>query len=979
MDYQVGITEDFELRNINFYFISRLKALNDILDTFKAEFDIRIEIDEATGRITNKYIDFKHRLGEDTGLRFTFDTNLKSIEKSPVGDHFNVLYGRGKALETDDGGFSRKLDFAEVNNGKKYVEDLQSISKYGRLEGIFSDENIEDKRELLNKTLDKLQEVKDPKFTYKVTLEYLNTLEGFEHYKCKKGDTIIIIDEEEDLILEARILEIEETEDIIITLGSIQSGLVDSDFESEIGDIKDKVNQIENDKPNIDTIYPDTLPDVPILKAKALYSSVILDWTYSNKDYYTYELFASKIKDFNPTSDNRIFEGKASSFLHEVKPSETWYYRVRAKNTYGKTTLFSSQIKAITFKISDSAEIFEEAAIGHAIIRDLDMDKATVGKLKGQFIEARNLEVIDGNDNRTLYIDSFGRVYLDVTSFSLNSINIETILEEKVSQAELNIESNKILSKVSQSGGSNVIANGSWEAGMNSWIEHKMNWSSNTGITFLDDTDVEVLPGTKAVRLDSYDSNVSDKSEFGLKQEFKVKQNTDYVINLKIAQFNVNKTVCVLYDPVDFRWIEYEISTGNIAPGKNPNTWKNIQFKFNSGPYTKLGFAVHMNDSTNGVSFMWVTQVMVNEGTIAMPYSPKTISSAVVEQELTPNSILQSVNKGLADGSSISVAGTILDENGFSQLNNNKLSIRLNNNGTHIYSFLEEGKINGSIEALRDKRTNDDIMGMTHKTGAFLTISYPKANVPGDYLSYVIFDKYGIVYPVPISIFEAVDLNGASLWLNKYTSEVGSRIFGGVREDGRGYTSIQGTNLQFVNPASGEFHFNVTREMFDVYSSEVQIRNDLKVYGNKNCVQETKYGDIPFYANEDINSLLTDTEIDNYLETKEFNGKFICKVEIDEIMQECLNTKLPYNVYIDKKDFGDYRVDIKEPTYFIVESDKPIRFKYKLEARRKNFERESKTNNFMRKMTVFSPLNEIPDEPITKERESILYKPEEVK
>lgn len=426
MEYQVGITEEFEPRNINFYFISRLKALNDILDTFKAEFDIRIEIDEATGRITNKYIDFKHRLGEDTGLRFTFDTNLKSIEKSPVGDHFNVLYGRGKSLETDNGGFSRKLDFAEVNNGKKYVEDIESISKYGRLEGIFSDDNISDKRELLNKALDKLQEVKNPKFTYKVTLEYLNTLDGFEHYKCHKGDTITIIDEEENLVLEARILEIEETEDIIITLGSVQSGLVDSDFENEIGDIKDKVNQMENDKPNIDTIYPDTLPEVPILKAKALYSSVILDWTYSNKDYYTYELFASKIKDFNPTSDNRIFEGKASSFLHEVKPSETWYYRIRAKNTYGKTTLFSSQIKAVTFKISDSAEIFEEAAIGHAIIRDLDMDKATVGKLKGQRIDARNLTVTDGNGKRTLDIDSFGNVALDVTSLNIRSKSVST-------------------------------------------------------------------------------------------------------------------------------------------------------------------------------------------------------------------------------------------------------------------------------------------------------------------------------------------------------------------------------------------------------------------------------------------------------------------------------------------------------------------------------------------------------------------------
>lgn len=969
MDYQVGITEEFELRNINFYFISRLKALNDILDTFKAEFDIRIEIDEATGRITNKYIDFKHRLGEDTGLRFTFDTNLKSIEKSPVGDHFNVLYGRGKSLETDNGGFSRKLDFAEVNNGKKYVEDIESISKYGRLEGIFSDDNISDKRELLNKTLDKLQEVKNPKFTYKVTLEYLNTLEGFEHYKCKKGDTIIIIDEEENLVLEARILEIEETEDIIITLGSIQTGLVDSDFESEIGDIKDKVNQIENDKPNIDTIYPDTLPDVPILKAKALYSSVILDWTYSNKDYYTYELFASKIKDFNPTSDNRIFEGKASSFLHEVKSSETWYYRVRAKNTYGKTTLFSSQIKAVTFKISDSAEIFEEAAIGHAIIRDLDMDKATVGKLKGQFIEARNLEVIDGNGKSTLRVDSFGRVYLDVTELSIDS---KKVISEGEINSKIEVISNSITEEVTNVAQGNLIVNGAfesesvygWNIGGSAEIIKNYNYLNKRVLNYVN---VNIPEGGSSTWSNRFEVEENETFQFSgllfadtnIFLEVKIKFSNSLVANdfEKDGVFDTEKIIIS------------EWSSSN-AFVERFNT-----FVVPSG--AKSAF-VEISYAGNIGSCGW-TEIMVLKGEKRIPYIEKKSSYSKVFEKLTPNSIINTVNKGLTEGSAIAVAGTILDENGFSQLNNNKLSVRLNNNGTHIYSFLEEGKVNGSIEALRDKRTNDDIMGMTHKIGAFLTISYPKPNAQGDYLSYVVFDKYGIAYPVPISIFEDVDLNGANLWLNKYTKDVGSRIFGGVRGDGRGFTSIQGTNLQFVNPASGEFHFNVTREDFDIYSSRVYVRGDLSVIGNKNCIQQTKYGSIPFYSNEDINSLLTDTGIDTYLETKEVNGKFICKVEIDEIIQECLNTKLPYNVYIDKKDFGDYRVDIKEPTYFIVESDKPIRFKYKLEARRKNFERESKTNNFMRKMTVPLPLNEIPDEPITKERESILYKPEEVR
>ncbi|EOU1904113.1 MBL fold metallo-hydrolase [Clostridium perfringens] len=435
-EYKVGVVEEFENKNINFYFVSRLKALNDIINTFNCEIDVRIEIDDSTGKIINKYIDFKHRLGKDTGLRFTFDTNLEVIEKSPIGDHFNVLYGRGKSLETDSGGYSRKLDFAEVNNGKKYVEDLESIKKYGRLEGIYEDGNIEDKQLLLSKTLEKLEEIKNPKFTYKVSLKNLMAFDKFEHYQCEKGDTILIVDEEEDLVLEARIVEIaEEDDEVVLTLSNIQTGLMDEDLESEIGDIKDKIDIIENNKPTIDTIYPDTLPNVPILTAKALYASVILDWTYSNKDYYTYELFASQIKDFNPTPDNRIFEGKASSFLHEVRPSQTWYYRARAKNTYGNTTLFSNQIEVTTCKISDSAEIFEEAAIGHAIIKDLDMDKATVGKLKGQRIDARNLTVTDGNEKETLSIDSYGNVNLDVNTLNIKG---QKVISEKDTLVKIN-------------------------------------------------------------------------------------------------------------------------------------------------------------------------------------------------------------------------------------------------------------------------------------------------------------------------------------------------------------------------------------------------------------------------------------------------------------------------------------------------------------------------------------------------------------
>lgn len=943
-DYKVGIVESFENRNINFYHISGIKALNEIIKTFECEFDVRIEIDQATGKIGNKFIELKHRLGEDTGLRFTFDTALEVLNRKVITEgHFNVLWGFGKSLETENGGYSRKLDFAAINNGLKYVEDLDSISKYGRLEGIFEDGNITDKSILLTKTREKLQKTKDLKVSYSATLKDIIGVKGFEHYKVMLGDTIIILGETIDEIIEARVIEINyKDDDINITLGNFLSALTDEDFESEIGSIKDKIDTIETEKPTIDTIYPDTLPDVPVLTSKALYSSVILEWTYSNKDYYTYELFASQLKDFNPSPDNRIFEGKASSFLHEVKPSQTWYYRVRAKNTYGKTTLFSTQVEGVTFKISDATEFFEDVAISHALIRDLDMDKATVGKLKGQFIEAKNLEVIDGNDHRTLYIDSFGNVNLDVTKLSIKSKDVEKELEMKVNQSELTTKADEIYARVfKETDANNVLVNGAFEDSINGYEGWKADLSVHSGVLTINAVDTATDYGFITPRFNLEEGNLYTLSFDANSYYNTLKLNYCYLMDTQYGNIRLDS---------DIQLDAQGFTTRVKLTFKTADKYRNVRLL--------IGYEGAI-DSTTGFR---VANLMLAKGEHIRNYTPKAASFTEVEMRFRPDSIVQNINQGLEKGSKIAVAGTVLDSNGFSQLNNGKLSVRLNNNGTHVYSFLNEGKINGSIQALRQTRTNDDIMAMTHESNSFLAIDYPKPNELGTYWDYVIFDIYKLINPIPITFSTDTDFSGYNIWLNKRSADVGSRIFGGKRDDGRGYAALHGTNLQFVDPSSGNFHFNVTREMFDIYSSEVQVRNSLKVYGNKNCIQETKYGDIPFYANEDINSLLTETEIDNYLKTEEVDGKFICKVNIDDIIQECLNTEMPYNVYIDKKDFGDYRVDIKESTYFIVESDRPIRFKYKLEARRKNFEGESKYNNFIRKMTVQKPIINLPSE-----------------
>lgn len=476
-NYEVGIVEGFNNKDINFYFISSLTALNNILETYSCEFKTRIIID-AAGKIAHKYVDLVHRLGQDTGLRFTYDVNLNYIERTIADDsHFNVLYGRGKSLETDDGGYSRKLTFNDVSwhtpthpvnkpFNQKYIEDAESIAKYGRLEGIYENDNIEDAEILLQATYDKLQDVKDIKYSYSISVEDLKGFDGFEHYDYSFGDTIAIIDEDENIVVEARIIKIadevdleENTEDTILTLGNFRSGFVETDnIDDVISSIKDKIENVTSDVSDND--FPNTLPDVPVLSGQSFFANISLNWTYENKIYYSYELYASKIKDFNPDSTNKIFEGKASSFTHETKCDETWYYRVRAKNSHGVYTKYSSQLQVSTFKIDDGTEFFKSAAIQDALIGTLKLDRAWVGQLTGNLIEAKNLKVIDGNNNTTLYIDSFGRVYIDATDLKINSKSISQTIN---SLTEFQQNSEGFIFKVAKKGINNLVKNSSFE------------------------------------------------------------------------------------------------------------------------------------------------------------------------------------------------------------------------------------------------------------------------------------------------------------------------------------------------------------------------------------------------------------------------------------------------------------------------------------------------------------------------------------
>lgn len=443
--WEVGNVANLGTQNINFYDINRMDTLKEIVKKYGGELDFRIELDNTATHIAHKYVDLPAHLGEETGLRWSFDVNLESASRKDVSETFcNVLYGRGGSLESGDG-YTRKIKFKDIEwhkpdnpidkpLGQSYIEDQDSINKYGRVEAIFENGNIKEPEELLFATYQALQENKNPKFSYEAKVKDISNQKGFEHYKVNLGDSIIIIDEELKLNNKARIVafseSIKESEnEKKLTLGNIDKSFMDkSNSTITIVNSSNKNEDIVID----DTKFPNELPNVPEVEAQGLFASIIILWTYDPKIYYEYELYASKSKGFNPTADNLIAKGRFSTFLHEVKPDETWYYRVRCRNTHDQTTEFSAETNATALKIADGTEYIANAAIGDACIGTLRLDRGWVGKLLGQFIEAKNLLVTTSTGERiTLHIDDVGRVFIDAEELLIKG-------EKILNQAEIN-------------------------------------------------------------------------------------------------------------------------------------------------------------------------------------------------------------------------------------------------------------------------------------------------------------------------------------------------------------------------------------------------------------------------------------------------------------------------------------------------------------------------------------------------------------
>ena len=135
------VDDDGTTADLGFYHISALEAVESIADKYGLEITTSYLMDPQHQRITDRAVNLVKAQGDQTneGLRrFEYGHDLKGVTRTVDATGVKTrLYGYGKGLPATDengeetGGYGRRIDFSDINDGKPYVEDLEATKLWG--------------------------------------------------------------------------------------------------------------------------------------------------------------------------------------------------------------------------------------------------------------------------------------------------------------------------------------------------------------------------------------------------------------------------------------------------------------------------------------------------------------------------------------------------------------------------------------------------------------------------------------------------------------------------------------------------------------------------------------------------------------------------------------------------------------------------------------------------------------------------------
>lgn len=776
-----------------------------------------------------------------------------------------------------------------------------------------------------------------PKMTYEITFEELDIseMEGNnlnELYNLGMQDTVLVWNSKFNIRTETRIIETDYNP-LIDGYNSLVLGDPRSNMVSIIG--SDAVTETVQNATSEDNVfdlasYPDTLPMTPTLTASPLVASIELSWTYISKPYYEYELYGSQTQDFIPSTFNMLYSGQASTFLHQAQPNQTWYYKVRCKNTHKHYTDFSEEVTASTIKIDDASNWIEKAAIGDALIGTLKLDRGWVGQLRGNWIDAKELTVTDGNGKRTLDIDSFGNVSLDVNSLKIESKDVAT--KSLVTQT-----ANEIKYEFQQGGGfPNLVANGSpTQTNDNTW------WYWNA---------TKYTGDNNYTELGFYSNKTSDNSCCLGSAWMVVTPGKTYSISFWVyCEPNVvNPHVVAKCGDSNYENLQYP-KLCDLKLG-DPNGTKWYKYKVNwtapSG-ITRMQLCFHQQNHTQDVNYVTrIDQVMVIEGRDIFPTKWYPKFQEVESNTTTINK--DGVNVKHSNGSRTNLNATALNFYNSSD----KLYAQVTNGQYHFWNGNQYIGYMGHT-AWADTNDQERVIVLASEYGCSTSLS-SRTSSNSKYQTWVatfgkdtqvnnttfhqgctltsphlsgVFKLYGtsaMTDSFPAQIYHATDGQLAMFGDNKVAIGVmnGTELRTGIMITEDGGAS---------NKNRMDFYGSVNMNGYSI--TNAQSVNNLsatsaQTYALRTMSDEESYSDPTAKAITDIFPSQTPTEgeirwtdRETHFTSEVENGVYECYIEIPWWIAQNLENNYHVNI-TPRNGFYQYYISENDPYYFIVRSDK---------------------------------------------------------
>ncbi|MGP8315530.1 phage tail spike protein [Bacillus subtilis] len=446
-----NVTAQTGTQSTNFYHISAYEAITKIIEVWGGELRFTVNFDEENNKIIERVVNIEQRRGNDEGDRFEVGYNVESITVTEMAYPVSALYGWGGSVETENGGDSRYIDFADVEwkvsngdpadkpKGQKWIELPGAKEKYGykKSDGAFinsfgqwQDENITDPKELLQKTYEHLRDTASkPQATYE--LKVIPT----DHISL--GDTRTAIDDTQadPIQIQSRVIALGYSISNPAGTKTVEMGEFLEVYQPDrrLDDLEDKVKNIDRNVQVTDGSFPDIIPKVPSnVTIKGLFSGTSITWDYDPSSYIAaYEVYGSQTTGFTPSIENRLWRGKQSGFLHEnAGVDNVWYYRIRAVNYHGKASDFTDEFSATTRRILTDDILY--GAITADKLANLAVTADTISRnfeeaniLPGSLLRISDLKNVDAKITRN-EVEGFSEISVQKNTTSYRTFGMTT-------------------------------------------------------------------------------------------------------------------------------------------------------------------------------------------------------------------------------------------------------------------------------------------------------------------------------------------------------------------------------------------------------------------------------------------------------------------------------------------------------------------------------------------------------------------------